>query len=62
MNLELLKARKLELEQAKMNMANNYNVIIGHIAECDYQISIFENDSSAKVDENVAEEVALSVE
>ena len=62
MNFEALKARKLELEQAKINMVNNYNVITGHIAECDYQISVLDPQGSTLVEEPVAEPEALPVE
>ena len=62
MTLEELKARKLELEQAKANMGNSFNIITGHIAECDYQISLIDAANSTIVEEPVAEPEALPVE
>lgn len=39
MNLEVLNARKLEIEQALVNTANQYQVLLGHKHEVDYMIN-----------------------
>ncbi len=40
MDLDLLNRRKAELEQARINVANNWQVITGHLQECDHMISL----------------------
>jgi len=39
MNLEKLHARKVEIEQAMVAMANQYQGLLGHKAEVEYQIA-----------------------
>ncbi len=40
MDLDLLNRRKAELEQARINVTNSWQVITGHIQECDHMISL----------------------
>lgn len=62
MDLAQLLHRKVELEQARANVANSWQILTGHIAECDYQISVLDPQGSTKVEEPVAEPEALPVE
>ncbi len=40
MDLAQLLHRKAELEQARVNVANSWQVLTGHIQECDHMITI----------------------
>jgi hypothetical protein len=40
MDLAQLLHRKAELEQARVNVANSWQVLTGHIQECDHMITL----------------------
>ena len=56
MSLEMLMNRKLELEQARQQAVNNYQVTIGHIAENETMIAYYKGlpeDDAAIISECV---------
>lgn len=66
MDLQLLLNRKAELEQARSNIANSWQVLTGHIQECDHMITLLgapvEAENETKVDEPVESPEDLPVE
>jgi hypothetical protein len=55
MDLESLQRRKAELEQARINLTNSYQVITGHMQECDYMTQQVIEAAAAKSEANVDE-------
>lgn len=66
MDLAQLLHRKAELEQARVNVANSWQVLTGHIQECDHMITVLstpvEAEHETKVDEPVESTEDLPVE
>lgn len=66
MDLQVLLHRKAELEQARVNVANSWQVLTGHIQECDHMITLLstpaEADDENKEDEDIENPDELDVE
>ena len=66
MDLQLLLNRKAELENARVNVANSWQVLTGHIQECDHMITLIstpvEDDDEIKDDEDIESSTELDVE
>ncbi len=62
MNLDELKARKVEIEQALVNASNTLQVVAGHKAEIDHWIKLATDKVEAVVEEVVETEEQLPVE
>lgn len=43
MDLESLQARKKELEATKVNLSNSWQIVTGHLQECEHWINYFSN-------------------
>lgn len=62
MDLQTLLHRKAELEQARTNTANSWQILTGHIQECDYMINLLGNEPEEQPEEQVALADELPVE
>ena len=61
MDLQALLERKMELEQARTNVANSWQVLTGHIAECDHMISLAGAPKEDEVGDPVANDGEVPV-
>lgn len=65
MDLQILLNRKIELEKARNDIANTWNILTGHIQECDFlitQLSLPKVEDENKVEETVENPDNLPVE
>jgi hypothetical protein len=50
MSIDILIERKNELESARVQAINNYNVLIGQLGECEHLIITLQNEMKAKAE------------